>query len=224
MGIFGRMSDIIKANINDLLEKAEDPEKMIKQMVIEMEESVNIATLSVAQSIANEKQLQRRLEKEQAFVTDWQDKAEQAILANRDDLAKAAIEKKLVAQKNVNDLLPTHASANATAERLRTQLDQLRKKLDEARSRQNTLIARSNAAKAEKQLNQAMNGTGTDAFSKFDRMESKVEQMEAEAEAFGELNSSDKSLDEEFANLSNPNVDDELEKLKARIKGGSNNE
>ena len=69
-----------------------------------------------------------------------------------------------------------------------------------------------------------MNGTGTDAFSKFDRMESKVEQMEAEAEAFGELNSSDKSLEEEFANLSNPNVDDELEKLKARIKGGSNNE
>jgi phage shock protein A len=224
MGIFGRMSDIIKANINDLLEKAEDPEKMIKQMVIEMEESVNIATLSVAQSIANEKQLQRRLEKEQAFVTDWQDKAEQAILANRDDLAKAAIEKKLVAQKNVNDLLPTHASALATAERLRTQLDQLRKKLDEARSRQNTLIARSNAAKAEKQLNQAMNGTGTDAFSKFDRMESKVEQMEAEAEAFGELNSSDKSLEEEFANLSNPNVDDELEKLKARIKGAGNNE
>lgn len=224
MGIFGRMSDIIKANINDLLEKAEDPEKMIKQMVIEMEESVNIATLSVAQSIANEKQLQRRLEKEQAFVTDWQDKAEQAILANRDDLAKAAIEKKLVAQKNVNDLLPTHASALATAERLSTQLDQLRKKLDEARSRQNTLIARSNAAKAEKQLNQAMNGTGTDAFSKFDRMESKVEQMEAEAEAFGELNSSDKSLEEEFANLSNPNVDDELEKLKARIKGAGNNE
>lgn len=224
MGIFGRMSDIIKANINDLLEKAEDPEKMIKQMVLEMEESVNIATLSVAQSIANEKQLQRRLEKEQAFVTDWQDKAEQAIIANRDDLAKAAIEKKLVAQKNVNDLLPTHASASATAERLRSQLDQLRKKLDEARSRQNTLIARSNAAKAEKQLNQAMNGTGTDAFSKFDRMEGKVEQMEAEAEAFGELNSSDKSLEEEFANLSNPNVDDELEKLKARIKGGGNNE
>lgn len=224
MGIFSRMSDVIKANINDLLDKAEDPEKMIKQMVLEMEESVNKATLSVAQSIANEKQLQRRLDKEKALVTSWQAKAEQAITAGRDDLAKGALEKKMVAQKNVNDLLPTFDSAKATADRLKSQLDQLKKKLDEARSRQNTLIARSNAAKAEKQLNQAMSGAGTDAFSKFDKMESKVEQMEAEAEAFGELSSSDKSLEEEFANLSNPDVDVELEKLKAQMNSRGNNE
>lgn len=217
MGIFTRMSDVIKANINDLLDKAEDPEKMIKQMVLEMEESVNKATLSVAQSIANQKQLQRRLDKEQGNVNDWQAKAEQAIKAGRDDLAKAALEKKLVAQKNVNDLQPTHDTAKATADRLKSQLDQLKKKLDEARSRQNTLIARSNAAKAEKQLNQAMSGVGSDAFSKFEKMEGKVEQMESEAEAFGELNSSDKSLEEEFANLSSPDVDDELAKLKAQI-------
>ncbi len=217
MGIFTRMSDVIKANINDLLDKAEDPEKMIKQMVLEMEESVNKATLSVAQSIANQKQLQRRLDKEQGNVNDWQAKAEQAIKAGRDDLAKAALEKKLVAQKNVNDLQPTFDTAKATADRLKTQLDQLKKKLDEARSRQNTLIARSNAAKAEKQLNQAMSGVGSDAFSKFEKMEGKVEQMESEAEAFGELNSSDTSLEEEFANLSSPDVDDELAKLKAQI-------
>lgn len=217
MGIFNRVSDVIKANINDLLDRAEDPEKMIKQMVLEMEESVNKATLSVAQSIANEKQLQRRLEKERANVNDWQSKAEQAIGAGRDDLAKAALEKKIIAQKNVNDLEPTFQTAKATAERLKSQLDELRKKLDEARSRQNTLIARSNAAKAEKQLNQAMSGTGSDAFSKFEKMENKVEQMEAEAEAFGELNGSDKSLEEEFANLSNPNLDDELAKLKAKL-------
>ena len=217
MGIFNRVSDVIKANINDLLDRAEDPEKMIKQMVLEMEESVNKDTLSVAQSIANEKQLQRRLEKERANVNDWQSKAEQAIGAGRDDLAKAALEKKIIAQKNVNDLEPTFQTAKATAERLKSQLDELRKKLDEARSRQNTLIARSNAAKAEKQLNQAMSGTGSDAFSKFEKMENKVEQMEAEAEAFGELNGSDKSLEEEFANLSNPNLDDELAKLKAKL-------
>ena len=117
----------------------------------------------------------------------------------------------------MNDLEPTFQTAKATAERLKSQLDELRKKLDEARSRQNTLIARSNAAKAEKQLNQAMSGTGSDAFSKFEKMENKVEQMEAEAEAFGELNGSDKSLEEEFANLSNPNLDDELAKLKAKL-------
>lgn len=221
MSIFSRMSDVVKANINDLLDKAEDPEKMIKQMVLEMEESVNKATLSVAQSIANEKQLQRRLDKEKSNVTEWQAKAEQAIQANRDDLAKAALEKRIVAQKNVDDLLPIVQSANSTADRLKTQLDQLKKKLDEARSRQNTLIARSNAAKAEKQLNQAMNGTGTDAFSKFDKFENKVEQMESEAEAYGEINSADKTLEEEFANLSNPDIDNELEKLKSQLnKGG----
>lgn len=217
MGIFSRVSDVIKANINDLLDKAEDPEKMIKQMVLEMEESVNKATLSVAQSIANEKQLQRRLDNEKSNVDEWQAKAEQAIKANRDDLAKAALEKRVVAQKNVDDLMPVVQSAKITAEKLKTQLDQLKKKLDEARSRQNTLIARSNAAKAEKQLNQAMSGTGSDAFSKFDKFENKVEQMEAEAEAFGEINSADKTLEEEFANLSNPDIDSELEKLKSQI-------
>lgn len=217
MGIFSRVSDVIKANINDLLDKAEDPEKMIKQMVLEMEESVNKATLSVAQSIANEKQLQRRLDNEKSNVDEWQAKAEQAIKANRDDLAKAALEKRVVAQKNVDDLMPVVQSAKITAEKLKTQLDQLKKKLDEARSRQNTLIARSNAAKAEKQLNQAMSGTGSDAFSKFDKLENKVEQMEAEAEAFGEINSADKTLEEEFANLSNPDIDSELEKLKSQI-------
>ena len=93
MGIFNRVSDVIKANINDLLDRAEDPEKMIKQMVLEMEESVNKATLSVAESIAKEKQLQRRLEKERANVNDWQSKAEQAIGAGERRLSESCIRK-----------------------------------------------------------------------------------------------------------------------------------
>ena len=94
MGIFGRISDIFKANVSDTLDKAEDPEKMLKQMVIEMEESVNRTTLAVASAIANEKTLERRLAKARTETADWQQKAIQALNANREDLAKAALQKK----------------------------------------------------------------------------------------------------------------------------------
>ena len=88
MGIFARITDIFKANINDILDKAEDPEKMIKQMVIEMEESVNKTTLAVAQAIANEVSLQKKLEKARKDSVEWEGKAMQALTASRDDLAK----------------------------------------------------------------------------------------------------------------------------------------
>ena len=95
MGIFSRISDIFKANVNDTLDKAEDPEKMLKQMVIEMEESVNKATLSVANAIANEKSLRQKFEKAKNDARDWEGKARQALMASREDLAKAAWKRKL---------------------------------------------------------------------------------------------------------------------------------
>ena len=104
MSIFGRMADIFKANINDLLDRAEDPEKMIKQMVIEMEEAVNKATLAVGSAIANEKSLERQYTKQVAQVNDWQQKAIQAVGAGRDDLAKQALERKNTIGRNVVDL------------------------------------------------------------------------------------------------------------------------
>ncbi len=218
MGIFGRIADVFKANVNDALDKAEDPEKMIKQMVIEMEESVNKATLSVAKAVSNEKSLERKLEKAKKDVGNWEQKAIQALSANREDLAKAALEKKAVAQRNADDLAPIYEQARQIALKLRSQLGSLKSKLDEARSRQNTLIARSQAAKAQKMLSQSMGGVGSDAFSKFDKLESKVETMEAEAEAFGELAGEDTSLEDEFKQLSaGPGVDDELAQLKAKL-------
>lgn len=218
MGIFGRIADVFKANVNDALDRAEDPEKMLKQMVIEMEESVNKATLSVAKAVSNEKSLERKLEKAKKDVGNWEQKAIQALSANREDLAKAALEKKAVALRNADDLAPIFEQARQTALKLRSQLSTLKSKLDEARSRQNTLIARSQAAKAQKMLSQSMSGVGSDAFSKFDKLESKVETMEAEAEAFGELAGDDTSLEDEFKQLSaGPGVDDELAQLKARL-------
>jgi phage shock protein A len=218
MGIFSRIADIFKANVNDALDRAEDPEKMLKQMVLEMEESVNKATLAVAQAIANEKSLERKIAKAQEQSRDWEQKALQALQAGREDLARAALEKKAIADRNVADLQPVFEQAKATTAKLRQQLDQLKAKLDEARSRQSTLIARSQAAKAQKQIAQAFSGVGSDAFSKFDKFEGKIEQLEAEATAFEQLAGESTSLEQEFKMLgSSSTVEAELNKLKAQL-------
>lgn len=218
MGIFSRIADIFKANVNDTLDKAEDPEKMLKQMVIEMEESVNKATLAVANAIANEKSLERKLEKARRDREDWEQKAVQALGAAREDLAKAALEKKSFADRNFADLQPIYEQAKATSQKLRAQLDSLKAKLEEARSRQSTLIARSQAAKAQKQIAQSISGVGSDAFGKFEKFETKIEKLESEAEAFGQLAGESTSLDDEFKKLStSSSVDDELLKLKAKM-------
>jgi phage shock protein A len=214
MGIFSRVSDIFKANVNDALDKAEDPEKMLKQMVLEMEEAVNKATLAVGNAIANEKSLERKLLKAREEANNWYQKAMQAVNANRDDLAKAALEKKNLYERNARDLEPTYQQAKETAQKMRQQLDALKAKLDEARTRQNTLIARSQAAKAQKQLSQAFSGVGSDAFGKFEKFEQKVEQIEAQAEAFTQLSGADTSLDEQFRQLGSASADSELLALK----------
>lgn len=202
MGIFSRIADIFRSNVNDTLDKAEDPEKMLKQMVLEMEESVNKATLAVANAIANEKGLARKIEKEKNLSADWHQKAMQALQASREDLAKAALEKKSVAEKNVADLQPVYLQATQTTAKIREQLDALKKKLDEARSRQSTLIARSQAAKAQKQIAQSFSGVGSDAFSKFDKYEGKIEKLESEAEAFEQIAGENTGLETEFKKLS----------------------
>lgn len=218
MGIFDRISDIFKANVNDALDKAEDPEKMLKQMVIEMEESVNKTTLAVASAIANEKTLERKLIKARTESADWEQKAIQAVNANREDLAKAALQKKAIVDRNIADLTPIQISAKATSDKMRTQLDALKNKLEEARSRQSTLIARSQAAKAQKQIAQSFSGIGSDAFSKFDKFEGKIEKLEGEAEAFEQLGGNDTRLEDEFKMLStSSSVDSDLLQLKAKM-------
>lgn len=215
-GIFSRISDIMKANINDMLDKAEDPEKMIKQVVIEMEEAVNKATTAVGAAIANQKQLERQFNDKKRLADDWQAKALQAVNAGRDDLAREALTKKNIFLKAETDLEAPVAEAQKTASTLRMQLDQLKAKLDEARARQSTLIARHQAAQAKKQIAQSLSGIGDGAFADFDRYEQKVLQAESEADAASELAGESTSLDEEFKKLSvNTAVDDELAKLKA---------
>jgi phage shock protein A len=200
---------------------------MLKQMVIEMEESVNKTTMAVAQAIANEVSLQKKLEKARKDKSDWEQKAMQALSAGREDLARAALEKKNIIDKNIADLEPIHTQAKETTNNLRIQLDKLKSKLDEARTRQSTLIARSQAAKAQKQIAQQLSGVGSDAFSKFDKFEQKIEKLESEAVAFEQLAGENSSLDDEFKKLgTSSSVDQELLALKAKMGmlPSSNNE
>jgi phage shock protein A len=214
--IFARISDIFKANINDLLDRAEDPEKMIKQMVIEMEEAVNKATTAVGSAIANEKQLSRQYEEKKKLADEWQERAVKAVNAGRDDLARQALEKKNMFAKAAADLEGPMTEAQKASTTMRGQLEQLKAKLDEARVRQGTLIARHQAAQAKKQISQSLAGIGDGAFANFDKYEQKVLKVESEAEAYSELAGETTSLDDEFKKLeAGSSVEQELLQLKA---------
>jgi len=219
MGVFKRFADIVSANVNDMLDRAEDPEIMLKQMIVEMEEAVNKATMAVGSSIANEKTLQRQVDAKNKEAGEFQNKAIQAINLGREDLARTALEGKTRASQAAAQLEPALAEAKKAADHLRGELDRLKGKLNDARSRQGALIARSQAAAARKSISQGIAGIGDGAFANFEKMERKIEKMEAEADAFGQMaGGNEPSLDEELARLTaNTAVDDELAKLKASL-------
>lgn len=218
-GMFSRMADIVKSNINELLDRAEDPEKLIRQMIREMEEAVNKATASVGTAVANQKRLERQYHEKQAQSEDWQRKAERAVEAGEDDLARRALERRAVFEKAVEDLAPAMEESRQTATQLREQLRELKAKLEEARTRQGTLMARHHAAEARKKLAQSISGLGADAFSSFERFEQRVETSEAEAEAHAEVAGEMADVEREVRDLDRAaSVEDELLALKARLR------
>ena len=219
MGILQRISNLFRSNANAALDKLEDSEKMLKQMVMDMEADINKATTAIAQAIANEKNLARKIEAAVKNSRDWEQKAMQALNAGREDLARQALEKKAIEDRNLQDLLPMHVQAAETSKKLREQLNQLKTKLDEAKARQGTLIARSQAAKAQTKINKALSGIGNDSFANFDKYEEKILGLEAEASAYEELAGDNSSLDLEFKKLSS-NSDIEANLLAMKQKMG----
>ena len=219
-GIFSRMADIAKANLNDLITRAEDPEKMIRQMIVEMEEAVNKATASVGTAVANEKRLERQFMEKEDQIESWQKKAELAVESGEDDLARRALERKGSLQEAAKDLAAALEESQKTSSQLKQQLTQLKAKLDEARTRQGALVARRRAAEARKQIAKGMSGVGDDAFSSFERFRTRIENEEAEAEAHEEVAGGAPSLDDAFSKLERKqSVDDELNALKEKLRG-----
>lgn len=219
MGIFKRMRDLTAASINDLLDKAEDPVKMLNQFLRDMEEDILDAEAAVAKQIAVEKKFKQQVEEAEEMVQKRQSQAEKAMEQGNEDLARRALQDKKEFQTRYDEMSNQYGIAKENADRLRGQLAEMKDEFNKMKNKKDLLIARAEAAKAQKSINQAMSGFGTDNAARgFDRMSDKVAQLEAEAQASNELRSSGKSLDDELAQLDKSDgVDDELAALRAKV-------
>jgi len=218
--IFKRINDVLSANINDLIDRVEDPERMVKQIIREMEENILRAREGVVDAIASEKKLQKELESNRQQAVEWLGKAETALRNGKEDLARAALARKKEHDDIIKALEPAWQSANVTSERLKNQLRGLEAKLEEARRKRSTLVARQRAAEARDQLDKTLSRfeDGFAAQQQFSRMEDKVADMEARTAALDELERSSSPLEKEFLDLEiQQDVESELEKLKAKL-------
>lgn len=220
MGIFQRLSDILKSNVNDLIDKAEDPEKMVKQIIIDMQKELNNSTQALGKAVASERIAKKQYDQAAAKSADWEAKAKTAIVAGDEELAKKALANKVKADKDTAQYKEMYDTISQQTESIRTQVEVLKSKLEEAKSRQAMLIARSQMADTQKALAHATGGfDSSSASEKFSRMEEKIERKEAEAQAFTDIASDTDSNDaEEFEKLENESkVNSELERLKAEM-------
>lgn len=225
MGIFERLTTVIKSNINDMIDKAEDPEKMLKQLMIDMEKDLIEVRKEVALAIQTEKRLHQQYSQNAKQADGWEEKATLALKSGREDLAREALTRRNTYQQTAEGFKSQWESQNANVEVLKKQLGQLEGKINEARIKKDLLVARSRQAKAQKQIHQTMGKMGTSrAMSAFARMEDKVMEKEALAAAYGDMSLLDagNSLEDQFAQLSaGSGVDDDLAALKAKLDSGS---
>jgi phage shock protein A len=221
--MFERLKTVISSNINALISKAEDPEKMLNQMIIDMNEQLIESKKALAMAIADEKKLERDMMENRAKADEWEKKAMLAVRAGRDDLAKEALLRKQEFEGYATQLAQQWEAQKQSVEKLKEALRQLQTKIEEANRKKNILIARAKRAEAQQRINQTMSSLSGNksAFETFERMERKVDEIEASAEAMKELDeaSSGASLEKQFAQLeSSPQAADVLlEELKKKM-------
>ncbi|MBW4329480.1 phage shock protein PspA [Stakelama sp. CBK3Z-3] len=217
MGIFSRTRDIIAANVTDLLDKAEDPAKMIRMIILEMEETLVEVRASAARTIADQKEMRRHINKLEKLQDSWTEKAELALSKDREDLAKAALIERQKAADMVEQLNEEITVLDNALKSSEEDITKLQNKLREARTRQNSVMTRLESANNRTRMREMYTGSKMqDAFSKFDMMEARVDMAEGRAEAAGM--GQQKTLEEEIAELrSSEKVEAELEALKRRV-------
>jgi phage shock protein A len=204
MGIFARLGTLIKSNLNDLISKAEDPEKMLNQVLLDMQTQLVEAKKQVAVAIADEKRLQKQYETEAEKAKEWERKAMLAVTAGNDNLAKEALMRKTEHDNIQSQYQQQWIGQKAAVDKLKDALRLLSNKIEEAKRKKNILIARKKRAEAQQTIARTMSGlSDTSAFDTFDRMSSKIDQLEAEAEAGAELAGelSGDTLEAKFAQL-----------------------
>lgn len=218
MSIFSRTRDIIASNVSDLLDRAEDPVKMIRMIIIEMEETLVEVRSSAARSIADQKEMRRHIARLEDLQESWLEKAHLALSKDREDLAKGALREKQKAGDMAAQLKEEIAQLDASLAAAEEDIAKLQAKLTEARIRQNSLANRMETAQNRLRMREIYQGERMrDAFSRFDILERRVDLAEGRAEAVGR-GGGGRTLEEEIADLrSTDEVDAELAALKAGL-------
>jgi len=223
MGIFDRFKTVVSSNINDLINKAENPEKMLNQLLMDMNEQMIESKKAVAMAIADEKKLEREAAENKRQAEDWEKKAMLAVRSNRDDLAKEALVRKQEYEGYSTQLYAQWQLQKESVDKLKVSLRELQTKIDEASRKKNILIARAKRAEAQDKINKTMSSLSGNksAFDTFERMSKKVDELEARTEAAKELEdaTSGATLERQFAQLetSGSGADSLLEDLKRKM-------
>ncbi|MEL7034816.1 MAG: PspA/IM30 family protein [Cyanobacteria bacterium J06592_8] len=220
MGLFDRISRVVRSNLNDMVSKAEDPEKILDQTIVDMGEDLVQLRQAVAQAIASQKRSQQQYNQYQSQANQWLSRAQLALQKGDENLAREALQRKKGYEEQANTIKVTLDQQTAQVDALKRNLIQLESKISEAKTKKNMLKARAQAAKANEQLQGMIGGINTSGgMAAFERMEEKVLQMEAKSQAAGELAGAD--LESQFRALeAGSGVDDELEAMKAQMQLG----
>lgn len=221
MGVFSRFTDIINSNINSLLDKAEDPAKMVRLIIQEMEDTLVEVRSSSAKTLADKKDLNRQVVRFENEAQQWQEKAELALSKDREDLARGALTEKKKCSENALALSEELSHIEEHISKLQSEISQLQDKLADAKTRQKSIIMREKTASSRLKVKKNIDSDKVnDALSRFDRYERKIDNIEAQVESY-DLGS--KSLADEIADLaSDEKIEDELANLKAKMNQAKN--
>ena len=222
MGIFERFRRLVRSNLNEMISKAEDPEKMLNQLITDMNQQLIESKKSVASAIADEKKIERQMNQSTEQAQEWERKAQLAVRAGKEDLAKEALARKREMEKYAQEYKTQLDQQHQSVEKLKSALRGLQQKSEEAQRKKNLLVARSKRVEAQKKLQGTLSGmSDNSAFEAFDKMSQKMDQLEAENEAMEELDdySGKQDIDEKFAELESGSGDGDkmLEDLKERM-------
>jgi len=210
----------VNSNINALLDKAEDPEKMVRLIIQEMEDTLVEVRSASAKTLANKKEIVNQIAKYESDASDWEAKAELALSKDREDLARAALQEKKKSAEAAEALSKELAIVDEQISKLQDEIGQLQEKLADAKSRQKAIIMRQKTASSRLEVKKTLDSTKVDnAMGRFEQYERKIDDLESQVEAY---DLGKKTLQDEFAELeASDKVEDELAALKAKVKGAN---
>jgi len=217
MGIFSRFTDIVNSNINSILDKAEDPEKMVRLIIQEMEDTLVEVRSASAKTLANKKDIANQVGKLESEASDWQSKAELALSKGREDLARAALQERKKCAEHAETLSKELEVIDEQIGKLQGEISQLQEKLADAKSRQKTIIMRQKTVSSRLEVKKTLDNNKVDAaMGRFEQYERKIDDLESQVESY---DLGKKTLADEFADLeSDDKIDDELAALKKKVQ------